>query len=87
MQPGESMELQWTIATVPTGTPTGTLETTEPFNLVLRALSGQRYDLNKLIPQNALKLRVVLPKEATGGLVRFTCYFDTKPSYEVLVSN
>ncbi|KAF9955069.1 hypothetical protein BGZ70_010362 [Mortierella alpina] len=67
LQPGETIELQWNIVT-PTA---GTLDTQEPFNLQLRALSGQRYDLNKLIPQAAAKLRVVIPKEATGGLHSF----------------
>ncbi|KAF9289541.1 hypothetical protein BGZ68_009123 [Mortierella alpina] len=83
MQPGESMELQWTIAPVPTGT----LETTEPFNLVLRALSGQRYDLNKLIPQDALKLRVVLPKEATGGLHSFYADYTGPINVKATASN
>ncbi|KAF9938171.1 hypothetical protein BGZ67_000434 [Mortierella alpina] len=67
VQPGETIELQWNIVTPVAGT----LDTQEPFNLQLRALSGQRYDLNKLVAQTAAKLRVVIPKEATGGLHSF----------------
>ncbi|KAG0211608.1 hypothetical protein BGX28_007659 [Mortierella sp. GBA30] len=67
VKPGDSLNLQWTIVTPVVGTP----ETAEPFNLVLRAYSGQTYDVQKLVPQTLTKLTVVIPKGATGGLHSF----------------
>jgi len=65
VKPGDSMTLNWNLVTAPAGTPVDTA----PFNLYLRALTGQRYLIQQRIAQDLLTVRVVVPTNATGGLV------------------
>jgi hypothetical protein len=67
VNPGDQMTLNWNIITAP---PAGTPNNTAPFNLVLRALSGQRYLIRSNVAQELRTIRVTVPTDATGGLVR-----------------
>ncbi|KAG0347226.1 hypothetical protein BG004_008139 [Podila humilis] len=68
VNPGSVVVLRWVqVATVPTGTAVNT----EPFTLLLRALTGQTYVIQRNVPQNLLTLAVTIPMEATGGLHSF----------------
>lgn len=66
VNPGDSMTLNWTIIAAP---PAGTVINTAPFNLVLRALSGQSYLIRSNVSQSLLTIRVNVPTGATGGKV------------------
>lgn len=66
VNPGDSMTLNWNIIAAP---PAGTVINTAPFNLVLRALSGQSYLIRANVPQDSLTIRVTVPTNATGGKV------------------
>ena len=65
LNPGESITLTWTEVNS-----NGTVLNTNPIDLQLRALTGQQYDLDPNVAQNALTATVTIPKTATGGLVR-----------------
>lgn len=70
VKPGGSIEVSWRIQP-----PNGTVENMEPFDLELRAFTGQRYSIQKGIPQATSKLTVQIPTVATGGKVCFAeCY-------------
>ncbi|KAF9916879.1 hypothetical protein BX616_002568 [Lobosporangium transversale] len=64
--PGQSIVLNWTINNANVAVPS-----TEPFDLTLRALSGQRYNIQRNVSQTLLRFDVVIPKEATGGFHSF----------------
>ncbi|CAO3571452.1 unnamed protein product [Mortierella alpina] len=71
VKPGASMEVNWKIQPA-----NGTVENLEPFDLVLRALTGQGYSIQKAVPQNLLKLAVRIPAEATGGKHSFYAFLQ-----------
>ncbi|KAF9438137.1 homeodomain transcription factor ste12 [Entomortierella beljakovae] len=48
----------------------------DPFDLSLRALTGQRYAIQSNVSQSLLQFRVTLPLEATGGLHSFYAYYS-----------
>ncbi|KAF9411836.1 hypothetical protein BGZ94_001221 [Podila epigama] len=64
VQPGSTVVLRWTHVVAP---PAGTAVNNEPFILLLRALSGQSYVIQRDVPQDLLTLSVVVPSIATGG--------------------
>lgn len=64
LKPGDPIVVKWTEVLPITG-----VANTEPFTLLLRALSGQSYVIQRAVPQNLLTLNVNIPREATGGLV------------------
>lgn len=68
VKPGDQMTLNWNIIAAP---PAGTVINTAPFNLFLRALSGQRYLIRSNVAQELLTVRITVPTNATGGLVRW----------------
>ncbi|KAF9191494.1 hypothetical protein BGZ51_007208 [Haplosporangium sp. Z 767] len=47
--------------------PAGSVENTLPFNVVLRALTGQRYTIQENLAQNLRTFRAQIPTTATGG--------------------
>ncbi|KAF9193582.1 hypothetical protein BGZ51_002870 [Haplosporangium sp. Z 767] len=53
----------------------GTVENIEPFNLVLRALSGQRYNILSGVAQDLFTVTVQVPMDATGGKHSFYAYY------------
>ncbi|KAI8357138.1 hypothetical protein B0O80DRAFT_307395 [Mortierella sp. GBAus27b] len=61
--PSTKMVITWT--ELP---PNGTATSSDPFEFVLRAESGQRYSLQKDVPQSLKTITVTLPK-TTGGRV------------------
>ncbi|KAG9324235.1 hypothetical protein KVV02_002182 [Mortierella alpina] len=71
VKPGDSLEVSWKILPA-----NGTVENLDPFDLSLRALSGQGYSIQRGIPQNALKLIVQIPTEATGGKHSFYAFYQ-----------
>ncbi|KAF9911605.1 hypothetical protein BX616_010560 [Lobosporangium transversale] len=74
IKPGETVALSWTAA----APDAGTVLDDKPFNLVLRALTGQRYLLQSNVAQTALNLRVQIPANATGGKHSFYCDYQSK---------
>lgn len=69
--PGATVPLTWSIRPVNGTNPANT----DPFDLVLRALSGQRYSIQTAVAQSALTLSVKIPADATGGLVSSCSFF------------
>ncbi|KAF9296224.1 hypothetical protein BGZ88_000429 [Linnemannia elongata] len=69
VNPGDPMTLNWNITTPPVGT----VANTAPFNLVLRALSGQTYLIRANVAQELLAIRVNIPTNATGGKHSYLC--------------
>ncbi|KAG0048379.1 hypothetical protein BGZ83_006661 [Gryganskiella cystojenkinii] len=63
LKPGDAMTVTWTEVNATNGTVLNTL----PFNLVLRALTGQKYNVQNNVPQEQLTVKVTIPKAATGG--------------------
>ncbi|KAG0249446.1 hypothetical protein BG011_009309, partial [Mortierella polycephala] len=55
----------------------GVATNTEPINLELRALSGQRYDIISGVAQELYTITVNVPLEATGGKHSFYAYYST----------
>ncbi|KAF9968785.1 hypothetical protein BGZ70_007671 [Mortierella alpina] len=70
VKPGASLEVIWRIQPPAVGAP----ENSEPFDLVLRAFTGQGYSIQKGVRQSALKLSVQIPAEATGGKHSFYAF-------------
>ncbi|KAF9130164.1 hypothetical protein BGW39_003401 [Mortierella sp. 14UC] len=70
VNPGDQMTLNWNMIPTP---PAGTVINVQPFNLVLRALTGQRYLIQGNVRQELLTLRVTVPSNATGGLHSYLC--------------
>jgi hypothetical protein len=66
VNPGDQMTLKWTMNPTP---PAGIPINLQPFDLLLRAYSGQRYLIQANVQQELLTLRVTVPSNATGGLV------------------
>ena len=66
VKPGDNFNCTWTQLKPAVGT----TENLANFVLVLRAASGQRYEVQSDVSQALLSLRVQIPKEATGGPVR-----------------
>ncbi|KAG0243027.1 hypothetical protein BGX31_011262 [Mortierella sp. GBA43] len=76
--PSTKMVITWT--ELP---PNGTATSSDPFEFVLRAESGQRYSLQKDVPQSLKTITVTLPK-TTGGRHSFYAYYgpeSLKPSH------
>ncbi|KAF9952785.1 hypothetical protein BGZ72_005913 [Mortierella alpina] len=71
VKPGDNIEVNWRRQNVTIGT----AENLEPFNLVLRALTGQGYAIQNDVPQDALKQTVRIPIEATGGKHSFYAFY------------
>ncbi|KAF9918966.1 hypothetical protein FBU30_011213 [Linnemannia zychae] len=69
VNPGDSMTLNWTLSSPTLGTPNNI----DPFNIVLRALSGQTYLIRSKVDQSLLTARVTIPANATGGKHSFLC--------------
>lgn len=65
-KPGDSLWANWTLFTPPA--PYAVNMNT--FTLVIRAASGQKYDIQPNVQQSTLSLRVKVPSQATGGPVR-----------------
>ncbi|KAF9932068.1 hypothetical protein FBU30_008998 [Linnemannia zychae] len=68
-RPGDFVALTWTVDTPAPGSTVP--PNTEPFDLVLRALSGQRYDIQAGVVQSLLSFRAQIPASVTGGLHSF----------------
>lgn len=66
VNPGDPVVVRWT-EVLP---PNATVANNDPFNLLLRALTGQSYVIQRGVAQNLLTVTVNIPKNATGGLVR-----------------
>ncbi|KAF9970238.1 hypothetical protein BGZ65_011281 [Modicella reniformis] len=69
--PGATVGITWTVLPL-----NGTSSNTDPFNLILRAESGQRYTIQNGVPQALLQLNVSIPKEATGGKHSLYAYYS-----------
>ncbi|KAF9088548.1 hypothetical protein BGX23_007262, partial [Mortierella sp. AD031] len=64
-RPNDFIALNWTVNPAPTA---GTVPAnTQPFDLQLRAATGQRYNIQTAIPQTAQSFRVQVPANVTGG--------------------
>ncbi|KAG0203536.1 hypothetical protein BGX28_004218 [Mortierella sp. GBA30] len=76
-KPGDNVVVRW--STQPAGN--GTVESAQPFNLELRALSTQRYDIMRGISQSAFTVTVQIPSNATGGKHSFYAFYqgDNQP--------
>ncbi|KAF9128710.1 hypothetical protein BGX30_014224 [Mortierella sp. GBA39] len=72
VNPGDLMTLNWDIV----NPPVGTVNNTAPFNLVLRALTGQKYLVQANVSQTLLTVRVNVPTGATGGLHSYLCDYN-----------
>ncbi|GJJ68617.1 hypothetical protein EMPS_00963 [Entomortierella parvispora] len=83
IKPGATMTLSWTDIPAPTNTVLNTL----PFNLTLRALSGQRYNIQNLVPQTQLTMTVTIPSDATGGQHSFYCDYTGTDGLKSTSSN
>ncbi|KAF8950473.1 hypothetical protein BGZ52_002385 [Haplosporangium bisporale] len=66
VNPGDPVIVRWT-EVVPTN---GTVNN-DPFDLLLRAYSGQSYMIQRGVAQNLLTVTVNIPNNATGGLHSF----------------
>ncbi|KAF9327148.1 hypothetical protein BG006_009501 [Podila minutissima] len=64
INPGDPIVVKWTQVVPAT-------VSSEPFTLLLRALSGQSYVIQRGVAQNLLTLNVNIPANATGGLHSF----------------
>ncbi|KAF9080027.1 hypothetical protein BGX23_002761, partial [Mortierella sp. AD031] len=74
VNPGDPMTLTWTQINPAVGVPLNTV----PFNLVLRALSGQTYLIQAGVAQSALSIKVNVPTNATGGKHSYLCDYQGK---------
>ncbi|KAF9585003.1 hypothetical protein BGW38_004336 [Lunasporangiospora selenospora] len=70
--PGQKMTVTWRYLTVP---PKNQTLNTEPFRLVLRALSGQVHEIMDMVPQTLLRYEIPIPATATGGKHSVYCYY------------
>ncbi|KAF9364417.1 hypothetical protein BGX34_001579 [Mortierella sp. NVP85] len=70
VKPGDTFNCSWTQVKPVNGT-----ENLSNFVLVLRAASGQRYEVQSDVSQALLSLRVQIPKDATGGPHSWYAYF------------
>ncbi|KAF9360058.1 hypothetical protein BGX26_010604 [Mortierella sp. AD094] len=66
VDPGSLMPVRWVIDNANVTTPN-----TQPFNLVLRALSGQVYNIANGLDQSILLYNAIIPAQATGGYHSF----------------
>ncbi|KAG0244463.1 hypothetical protein B0O80DRAFT_422156 [Mortierella sp. GBAus27b] len=69
-KPGDTIVANWTLFKPPVG-----VENTSPFLLVIRAASGQKYDISPNVQQSTLNMKVRIPQEATGGPHSFYAYY------------
>ncbi|KAG0373430.1 hypothetical protein BGX24_011702 [Mortierella sp. AD032] len=67
-RPGDLVTLTWTIDPAPA-------VNTQNFDLSLRALSTQRYNIQTNVAQNLLTLEVRIPANVTGGLHSFYAFY------------
>ncbi|KAK3812752.1 MAG: hypothetical protein JOS17DRAFT_461910 [Linnemannia elongata] len=66
-RPRDSLLLTWAIRPVNASVPTNT----DPFDISLRAFTGQRYSIQTGVAQGTLSLQVQIPVDVTGGLHSF----------------
>ncbi|KAF9956966.1 hypothetical protein BGZ65_002315 [Modicella reniformis] len=70
-KPNDFVPLNWTlIKPVANG-----IDNTNPFTVILRAASGQRYEIQSNVVQAALTVKVRIPAAATGGPHSFYAYY------------
>ncbi|KAI1316082.1 hypothetical protein EDD11_010471 [Mortierella claussenii] len=73
VNPGDSLLVTWRDDNANV-----TVPNLAPFDLTLRAITGQRYNIQGSVPQTLGQLKVVIPKEATGGLHSFYAIYSDK---------